>query len=172
MDNYKIAIFHGDNPVDKNHGFQDGEIEKFGERTSDAYHILEFIDKIHEKYKDVPLLCGVKPTYPGHIPACFFTLLGDPVFYNTTPNDKKYGNMGQFYFSKSITEKQKESILNFAQTIPRYQIYLFYDIEIINGEATWKTKMNFNDKTNFDFLNEFFNQNLLEIKENKNQKSL
>lgn len=114
MDNYKIAIFHGDNPIDKNHGFQDGEIEKFGKRTSDAYHILEFIDKIHEKYKDVPLLCGVKPTYPGHIPACFFTLLGDPVFYNTTPNDKKIWKYGSILFFEIDNRKTKRINIRFC----------------------------------------------------------
>lgn len=172
MDNYKIAIFHGDNPIDINHGYQNGEIEKFGERTEDSYHILEFIEKIQERYADVPLLNSVKNTYPAHIPACFFALLGDPVFYNTTPNDKKYGKMGQFYFPKSINESQKQAILEWASEIGFYQIFLFYDIEIKDGEVTWQTKVNIEKEHNVDFLQEFFNQNVIEVRQDKRKKGL
>ena len=166
MDEYKIAIFHGDNPIDFNHGFQDGEIEIFGKREEKAYHILEFIERIKEKYNDVPLLCGVKPTYPGHAPACFFTLLGDPVFYNNTPNDKKYGKMGQLYLPNSISTEQKESVLEFAKTISNYQISIFYDIQIIEGEICSKTKTIMPEKDNYNFIKELFEHDIIEIREN------
>lgn len=172
MDNYKIAIFHGDNPVDTNHGYQNGEIEKFGERTENSYHIFEFTERIQEKYNDIPLLSSVKKTYPAHIPAAFFTLLGDPVFYNTTPNDKNYGKMGQFYFPKSINESQRKAMLEFANEVSTYQILIFYDIEIINGEVNWQTKINIENEHNAIFLQRFLDQNLIEIRDDKREKGL
>jgi ribulose-5-phosphate 4-epimerase/fuculose-1-phosphate aldolase len=172
MDNYKIAIFHGDNSVDINHGYQNGEIEKFGERGEDAYHILEFIEKIKQNYSDVPLLNGVKYTFPAHIPACFFTMLGDPVFYNITPNDKKYGKMGQFYFPNQINESQKQALIEFAKEINLYQLMVFYDIQIIDGEVSWKTKINIEKENNVEFIQKFLNQNYIEICEDKRKKGL
>lgn len=172
MDEYKIAIFHGNNPIDVHHDYQDGEIEIFGDRLGDTYHILEFIEKIKEKYNDVPLLSGVKLSHPAYVPACFFALLEDPVFYNTTPNDKRYGKMGQFYFSNSITPSQKNAILTFAEKISDYQIFIFYDIQIIEGEITWQTKSNMNQKNNAEFMQNFLNQGLIKIKEDNIKKGL
>lgn len=164
MDEYKIAIFHGDNAFDQDHGFIDGEIEKFGERLKQSYHILEFIDHIQKKYQDVPLLKGVKPTHPPYVPACFFTFLGDVVFYNIAPLDKKYGKIGQFYFPQSISDAQKKSILEFSSEISDYQIFLMKNIFVKDGELSWQTLTNMNEKLNCEFLENFFAQNYIEIR--------
>lgn len=100
-----------------------------------------------------------------------FALLEDPVFYNTTPNDKRYGKMGQFYFSNSITPSQKNAILTFAEKISDYQIFIFYDIQIIEGEITWQTKSNMNQKNNAEFMQNFLNQGLIKIKEDNIKKA-
>ena len=80
--------------------------------------------------------------------------------------------MVQYYFPNQINESQKQALIEFAKEINLYQLMVFYDIQIIDGEVSWKTKINIEKENNVEFIQKFLNQNYIEICEDKRKKGL
>lgn len=83
------------------------------------------------------------------------------MFFNTTKYDednlRKYGRTGFFMLPNTLTEGQQESIKLFAKQIPNYNIFITYDIEMIDGILDSKTYNSVERITPIELIENYIN---------------
>lgn len=161
MDKYKMSFIYGNDNI--NHNFSDGQIEYYGEVSEGKIHSLHLLDYTREYYPEAPIFKQLTVRHQPEVIAYFLVRMGHIVFFNTTKYDednlRKYGKTGFFMIPSTLTEKQKESLENFAQQILDYNIFITYDIEMIDGILDSKTYNSIEKITPIELI-----KNYLELK--------
>ena len=135
MDNYKTAFIYGSD--DETNNFKDGQIHLYGEAEQDLFHNVYLLNYIEKYYPNIPLFKQLNPRHPKEIIAYFLAKMGHVVFFNTTNYEEKklerHGKLGMFMMPDNLTEKQKAALIQFAQTIPDFDVLINYDLKIEDG---------------------------------------
>lgn len=115
----KIAIIHGTNLMDGKD--LEGKITYLTTDDKSENHIITLIDFLKTHYKDDPNLQQLTYLHPIQTASYVFTRLGDIMFIDTTGADpKSHNGLGTFMMPDEITEKQKDGLLEFKNTIKHY----------------------------------------------------
>lgn len=128
MENCKIAIIYGD--MDEERNDKKGEVEKIGNINDSYYHIICLLNLAKDKFSDVKEFNMLNIHHTPEIASYFFTKLGHIIFLNTS---NKKSKMGFLFLPNNISDVLKEALYNFVNEISDYQLYVFYNLEIIDG---------------------------------------
>lgn len=129
MDEYKIAIIYG--TTDEQRNIKEGNIEKIGD-INDPYllHSSCLLDFARTKYPDIKIFQKLTYRSSPETIGYFFAQLGHILFLNTT---KKGNKTGLFIMPDNITERQKNTLYNFAEHLAGFTVGIFYDLNLISG---------------------------------------
>lgn len=170
MDNYKIAFIHGDNFKDK--GLIDGKFEVCGENSKDSLHVMNLLDYANLNFPEVSIFQKLSIRHQPEVISYFMTKLGIIVFLNMTKYDdehlRKYGRSGMFMLPDELTDKQKESLIEFAKSIENFDIMINYDLSIDTGILDSKTIQGFNHETPQELIDIYLKR--VNSKDSSNQK--
>lgn len=134
MDNYKMAFIYGQDEPERN--IEDGMLHFYGEFDDEILHSKYLLDYAKEYYPDVSIFEKLTIKHQPEVIAYFLIKMGHIVFLNTTKlneKGKKHGKIGIFLMPDTITEKQKETLISFANQIEDYDVMIAYDIKMIDG---------------------------------------
>jgi len=160
MDDYKIALIHGDNFEDR--GLIDGKLEYCGEISKDSLHVVNLLNYAKQNFPDISIFQQLSVRHQPEIISYFLTKLGYVVFLNMTRYDsehlKKYGKFGMFLLPDKLTDNQKEALNDFCSSISNFDISINYDLSIDTGILDSKTIQGFNHEKPIDLLNVYLNR--------------
>lgn len=148
----KIAIIHGDNPVDGIN--KNGQIDYINCTLEDEYfHIVLMLKYLENNYKDNETLQNYDIYTSINKIAITLTKLGEIVFLNTTTYRKdmleKHGRNGILIVPENITEEQKNSIFELKEKLLKFK-----EIQIwSNITDDFHAKMQFGTP---DIIDDFF----------------
>lgn len=168
MENYKFAIFYGDE--NKKKEMQDGKVEKFGNiLLEDFNHIHYLIEYIDNNFSDIPLFKSLNKRHSPEIAAFLISRLGNIVFLNVTQNIKRFGKSGIFVMPDKITEKQKTTLYYFLEEIKDFSITIIYKLKIVDGILDGDNLVQGDKDNSKNLLDSFFSK-LSENEKNKTNK--
>ena len=149
MDNYKIAFIHSDKFEHKN--LNDGQIVYHGKMIEDSFHVINLLEYARNNFSDVSVFNQLTIRHQPEIISYFLSKLGIIVFLNMTKYDdknlKKYGRSGMFMMPDELTDKQVESLKQFAETIPNFSVFINYDFNLDTGLLDAKSLHGFDKET-------------------------
>lgn len=158
MNNYKIAFIHSDNFEEK--GLLDGKVEFLGEITKDSLHVNCLLDYANQNFSEFSIFKKLSIRHQPEVVAYFLTKLGIVVFLNLTKYDeehlRRYGKMGMIMLPDTLTLNQRESLINFAESISDFDISINYDLSIETGILDSKTIQGFNHEKPKELLDIYF----------------
>ena len=158
MDDYKIALIHGDQFVEK--GLMDGSVELIGEIEQDSLHIASLLNYAKSTFSQLPIFSQLTIRHQPEVIAYFLTRLGLTVFFNMTRYDennlRKYGKIGMLIFPDELTPKQEMALKEFAQNISDFSISINYDLVINDGILNSKTIQGCNHEKPLELLESYF----------------
>ena len=158
MDNYKIALIHSDSFEDR--GLMDGQFEVCGEINKDSLHVMNLLDYANNKFSEMSIFQKLSVRHQPEVVSYFLTKLGIIVFLNMTKYDnehlKKYGKMGMLLLPDELTDRQKDTLIKFAEKISDFDIYINYDLSIDTGILDSKTIQGFNHETPRELIDIYF----------------
>lgn len=158
MNDYKIAFIHGDSFEEK--GLIDGSIEFCGNNNKDSLHVANLLDFAKKNFPEISVFNQLSIRHQPEVVSYFLTRLGIVVFLNMTKYDskhlRKYGKMGMLLLPDELTDKQKESLIKFAESISDFEILINYDLSIETGILDSKTIQGFNNETPKELLDIYF----------------
>lgn len=160
MNHYKITFIHGNQFENK--GLSDGLIENYGIYDEDSLHIVNLTEYANKRFPEYSIFKQLTVRHQPEVAAYFLTQLGIVVFLNMTKYDEKnlqaYGKMGTFLFPDELTEKQVESLKEFAKTISDYDVSINYDLFIDNGILDSKMIQSTNRESPLELVNIYLNR--------------
>lgn len=121
MEYFKIVIIHSN-----------GNIEYIGENV-DELHLASLLEYAKKHYNNKIFEQLNYRHKPGVIGYFFLRFYGDIIFLNTTRNIKKYGYTGTLLLPDEINDIQKESLLQFLDTIPNFYMILATNLRLEDG---------------------------------------
>lgn len=148
----KIAIIHGDNPVDGIN--KNGQIDYINCTLEDEYfHIVLMLKYLENNYKDNETLQNYDIYTSINKIALTLTGLGEIVFLNTTSYRKdmleKHGRNGILIVPENYTEEQKNSVFELKEKLLKFK-----EIQIwSNITDDFQAKMQMGSP---DIINDFF----------------
>lgn len=158
MSDYKISFIHGNNFLEK--GLLDGSIEFCGETTIDSLHVVNLLNYANQKFPEVSIFNQLSIRHQPEVVSYFLTKLGIVVFLNMTKYDSehlnKYGKMGMFLLPDELTDKQRESLISFAESISEFEVSINYDLSIEMGILDSKSIQGFNHETPKELFDIYF----------------
>lgn len=139
MDNYKLAIIHGQDNYKKN--IKIGQLE-YIEDDLDEFHSNCLIKYAKDNYENIDIFHQLNTRHrPEVIGFLFLHFFNDIIFFNTTKNVDKYGYSGLFLLPDVITLEQKKTLEEFVDSIEKYNVSLFCSLNledgILNGEEMY-----------------------------------
>lgn len=159
MDDYKIAFIYGNDNM--NESLKNGSIHYYGEVSKGKIHSMHLLDYTAEYYPEVSIFKQLNVRHQPEVIAYFLVRMGHIVFFNTTKYDednlRKYGRTGFFMLPDTLTEKQQEYIGLFAKQISDYNIFITYDIEMIDGILDSKTYNSVERVTPIELIKNYIN---------------
>lgn len=157
MEDYKVAIIHGNNNEERN--IREGQIEKLGDFSDEEQlHSACLLDYANEKYKDAGIFKQLNYRHKAETIGYFLTMIDNNiVFFNVTKNAKKYGKMGLMLMPEDITPVQREALYDFIETIPDFSIDIFYNLSIVDGILAGKEIFSAFNETPKSVLDSYFN---------------
>lgn len=118
------------------------------------------LDYTKEYYPQVPIFKQLNPRHQPEVIAYFLVKMGHIVFFNTTKYDednlRKYGRTGFFMLPNHLTEKQKECLENFTEQISNYNIFITYNIEMLDGILDSSTYNSVENVTPKELITKYF----------------
>lgn len=128
----KIAIIHGENPVDNVN--KNGKIDYLKCTIQDEYfHIVLMLEYLKKNYKDNDILQNYNIYTNINTIALYLTKLGNIIFLNTTNYRKdilaKHGRHGVIMMPEYINEQQKDALNILKEYIKDYnELQIWYNI--------------------------------------------
>ncbi len=142
MDEYRLALICGN--IEETDKLKDGMTIKLGKLGIEDLHGAILLDFAEQHYPNIPWLERYRNSYHAEVIAYFYTLMGYIVFFNTTKENKKYGNNGLFMMPRKITPKQEASLQKLASELNGYDVDLVYHLHVadglVDGEVISKSK--------------------------------
>lgn len=137
MDDYKIAFIFGSDKQDAN--IFDGGIKKIGDMKDGYFHSTTLLNFAKEYYSDVGMFKKLTNKHAPEAISYFYThLFNHAVFLNATKYNEdgslgKHGKQGIILLPKNLTEKQKNTLMEFFKEIEDFNIRILYNLSIDFG---------------------------------------
>lgn len=153
MYNYMVTIINGGKD-------DDGDLVYLGPNFNFKYHAECLIDYALKKYPNISGFKEIDYMDEPNLPIYYLSILNNIIFTNVSVDEEKRGIL---YLPKNISSKQQAVLFDFIKTISDYEIYIVYNMSLIDG-MFMGTQFQTNEKmelSNMDLLKNFFDNNLI-----------
>lgn len=115
---------------------EDGTPNYLGYLFKYNYHAQCLLDYAFKKYPNISGFKKLNYMEEPNGPIYYLSLLGNVIFTNVSVDDEK---RGVIYLPKKLSEPQIETLFAFADEIVDFDVFMVYDMNLIDGMVLGKT---------------------------------
>ena len=155
--NNKIVFIYGDEKLEK--GIIEGKIERVGDINDDCFHATTLINFAEKNYPEVSIFNSLNNRHRPETISYFYTaFFNHIVFLNiSSARNNVLQKKGVFLIPNDITEKQEQSLYEFADEISDYEVGIYYDLKLEDGVLDEKGISSTSNETPSQLIDKFLN---------------